>query len=583
MTGWLRTLALAAAATLGLAGAAQAHPHIFIDAKATIVFNDQGELTSIRNSWTFDEAFSVWQVQGLDTDGDGITSSAEMQELADENVRGLAEYNFYTSAGETASSLPFASMDDGQFVFADNRSTLNFGIEPQGPYRIKDKLEISIADPEYYVAIAFGGPGDVTLENAPAGCAVHMEPPREMSPDLQARLYELPPEVTKLPADLEAAVRGTQGAIVVDCSGAAAPAAASTALEAVTQVAEARPALPFGGPPPEPGFVLPRTGFLGWVAQAQSDFYQALTPALGKLKTDYTAFWVLGGLSFLYGVFHAAGPGHGKVVIGSYMLANERQVRRGVVLSFAAAMMQSAVAVVFVGVAAAILGLSSVAMGTAVGWIEKISYGLVALLGLWLIARKLFGWGHSHSHAPDLESKAHQHLHAGETPKHALLSERGQDFTFRSTLQPAGGPALDAYGRVPGDAHYGHSHGDEGHDHDHGHHHVVTAEQTGGDWREQLGVVLGVGLRPCSGALVVLVFALSQGILVAGIAAVFLMGLGTAITVSALAVLAVGAKGFATRYLGAEGKLGSRLVWWAELIGALVVFAFGAVLLLASF
>lgn len=584
MTGMLRKLALASAAILGLAGAAQAHPHIFIDAKATIVFNDGGELTSIRNAWTFDEAFSVWQIQGLDTNNDGITSSEEMQDLADENIKGLAEYNFYTSAGETTASLPFASMDDGKFAFADNRSTLSFGIEPQGPYRIKDKLEIAIADPEYYVAITFRDGSDITLENAPAGCGVHLEPPRELSPDLQARLYELTPDVTKLPPDLEAAVRGTQGAIVVDCSGATPPAAASTALEAVTQVAEAKPAMPFGGPPPEPGFKLPRTGFLGWVQKAQEDFYRGLEGALSALKHDWTAFWVLGGLSFLYGVFHAAGPGHGKVVIGSYMLANERQVRRGIGLSFAAAMMQSLVAVVFVGVAAAILGLSSVAMNDAVGWIEKASYGLVALLGLWLIARKLFGWGgHSHDHGPDLMARAHEHLHADEAPKHALLNERTPSFNFRTGLQPAGGPSLDAYGRVPGDAHYGHDHGNDDHEHDHAHHHVVTAEQTGGDWREQLGVVLGVGLRPCSGALVVLVFALSQGILPAGIAAVFLMGLGTAITVSVLAVLAVGAKGFAARYLGAEGKLGGRLVWWAELCGALVVFAFGAVLLLASF
>lgn len=584
MAGLLRRLALASAAALGFVGAAQAHPHIFIDAKATIVFNDAGELSEIRNAWTFDEAFSVWQIQGLDTNNDGITSSEEMQELADENIKGLGEYNFYTSAGETAASIPFTSTGPGKFEFRNNRSTLSFSIAPQQPYRIKNKLEIAIADPEYYVAIAFNAPADVTLENAPAGCAVHMEPPRELSPDLQARLFDLSPDVTQLPPDLEAAVRGSQGAIVLDCAGAAPPKEAATAVEAVTQVAEAKPALPFGGPPPEPGFKLPKTGFLGWVSQMQSDFYQALTAALGKLKTDYTAFWVLGGLSFLYGVFHAAGPGHGKVVIGSYMLANERQVRRGIGLSFAAAMMQSLVAVIFVGVAAAILGLSSVAMNHAVGWIEKASYGLVALLGLWLIARKLFGWGgHSHDHGPDLTAKAHQHLHAGEAPKHALLSERGQSFNFRSSLQPADGPRLDAYGRVPGDAHYGHDHGDHGDDHDHGHHHVVTAEQTGGDWREQLGVVLGVGLRPCSGALVVLVFALSQGILAAGIAAVFLMGLGTAITVSALAVLAVGAKGFATRYLGSEGKIGSRLVWWAELIGALVVFAFGAVLLLASF
>ena len=457
MTGLLRKLALAAAATLGLIGAAQAHPHIFIDAKATIVFNDAGELTEIRNAWTFDEAFSVWQIQGLDTNNDGITSSEEMQELADENIKGLAEYNFYTSAGaytasgQTGASLPFTEVGGAKFVFADNRSTLSFDIAPKTPYRITGKLEIAVADPEYYVAITFHAPADVTLVNAPAGCALHMEPPRELSPDLQARLFDLSSDVTQLPPDLEAAVRGSQGAIVLDCSGAAAPAQAATALEAVTQVAEAKPALPFGGPPPEPGFVLPKTGFLGWVAQMQSDFYQALTAALGKLKTDYTAFWVLGGLSFLYGVFHAAGPGHGKVVIGSYMLANERQVRRGIGLSFAAAMMQSLVAVVFVGVAAAILGLSSVAMGTAVGWIEKASYGLVALLGLWLIARKLFGWGrHSHDHGPDLTAKAHQHLHADEAPRHALLNVRkqdlegGQSFNFRTGLQPAGGPALDA-------------------------------------------------------------------------------------------------------------------------------------------
>ena len=124
-----RGLAAAALCVIGLAAPVQAHPHIFIDAKATIVFNDAGELTEIRNSWTFDEAFSVWQVQGLDTNGDGITSSEEMQELADENLKGLAEYGFYTSAGNASESLPFASMDEAHFSYANNRSTLTFGIE----------------------------------------------------------------------------------------------------------------------------------------------------------------------------------------------------------------------------------------------------------------------------------------------------------------------------------------------------------------------------------------------------------------------------------------------------------------------
>ena len=107
-------------------------------------------------------------------------------------------------------------------------------------------------------------------------------------------------------------------------------------------------------------------------------------------------------------------------------------------------------------------------------------------------------------------------------------------------------------------------------------------EQTGGSWREQLGVVVAVGLRPCSGALVVLVFALSQGVLAAGIAAVFLMGLGTAITTGTLAALAVGAKQLARALAGADNPVTARLVWWAELLGAVAVLAFGIVLLIAS-
>jgi ABC-type nickel/cobalt efflux system permease component RcnA/ABC-type uncharacterized transport system substrate-binding protein len=575
MQGFLRGIVVAAALALG-AGTAEAHPHIWIDAKARISFNEAGELVAIHNSWTFDAAFSVWQTQGLDTNGDGITSSEEMQELADENVRGLADYGFYTLVGEGDESVRLASMDNGRFVYEDGRSTLEFGVEPQGPYRIQGRLEVAIADPEFYVAINFAGLSDVTLENAPAGCTLGMDPPRELSPELQERLGQLSADVTTLPDDLAAAVRGAQGAIIIDCTNAAAVAPPATALEAVTQVAEAKPATPFGGPPQEPGFKISPSGPLGWLVVWQEQFYRSLTAALGQLKDDWTAFWVLGSLSFLYGVFHAAGPGHGKVVIGSYMLANERQMRRGIALSFASGLLQAVVAVAVVGVIAAILQLSTSAMDLAVVWIERAAYGLMALLGVWLVARKLFGWGHRH----DEPLVATPQPKAGKS--HALLAERGQAFQFRTAAATAGAPGgLDAHGRSPGHAHYGHDHGDDDHHHHH-HHHVVTAEQTGGDWREQLGVVLSAGLRPCTGALLVLVFALSQGIFVAGVASAFLMGLGTAITVSLLAVVAVSAKGLARRYLDANGRLGSRLVSAAELFGALVVLAFGLAMLFAS-
>jgi len=558
---------------------AAAHPHIFIDAKVKIVFNDAGEVTGIINSWTFDEAFSAWQTTDLDVNQDGITSTEEMAELAQENIQGLAEYRFYTFAGEGSETLPLASMDDARFVYENGRSTFTFGLEPQEPYRIKDTFEVAVYDPEYYVAINIPDASAVTLENAPADCTVNVREPRDMPDDLAAELYSLPPDLLTLPPKLAAALRGVQGAIEVRCpstavatAGAEAP-VAQTALDAATEVAEVKPSMPFGGPPPEPGLTMPRTGFLGWVNQQQREFYRTMNEALTALKTDWNAFWILGGLSFLYGVFHAAGPGHGKVVISSYVLANERQVKRGIVLSFASAMLQSIVAVTFVLVAVVALNTTSLAMADAANWIGIGSYALVALLGLWLIARKLFGWGHSHRHQPvDLGAKAHASLHAGEA--HAL--NRGQ-FSVASMFQK--GP--DAFGRQPGHAHYGHNHGPDDH-HDHDHHHVVTADKVRGDWREQLGVVIGVGLRPCSGALVVLVFALSQGLLAAGIVAVFLMGLGTAITVGVLASIAVGAKGLARKLLGTREGFASGLIWWAELLGAMLVFAFGMILLLAS-
>lgn len=541
----------------GFAGAAQAHPHIFIDAEVDIVFDDEGAVSRLDQRWTFDEAFSAWAVQGLDADGDGVTSTEELQELADENMRGLSQYQFYTYAGEGQENLTFHHLPGQTNSYENGRTTLNFSIAPEQPYRIGRELDLAINDPEYYVAISFAVASKVRLVNAPPGCSMHLEPPREMPAEIADQLYALPPEVTELPPALSAALRGVQGAIILNCAAGAA-AAPTTALDAVNEVAQVRPAPPFGGPPPEPGFAMPRTGFLGWIAALQRDFYAALTAALGQLRTDANAFWILGGLSFLYGIVHAAGPGHGKLVIGSYVLANEHLARRGIVLSFASAMVQALVAVGFVLIAVLALDMTSMAMSDATWWITVGSYALVALVGLWLVVRKLFGPGHSHGHAArpvprDMAAKARAHLH-----------DEGHDHHQHE--------------------HHGHEHGDHGHDHDgHEHaHHVVTPDQARGNWREQLGVVLAVGLRPCSGALVVLVFALSQGLLAAGIAATFLMGLGTAITVAVLAAIAVSAKGLARRLMGGESALAGAVVWWLELAGALVVMAFGVVLVLAS-
>jgi nickel/cobalt exporter len=597
---------------------ALAHPHIFIDAKAAITFNDAGQIVSIHNSWVFDQAYSAWSIQGLDTNNDGKLSRAELQPLATDNMDGLADYEYYTFAGEGKDpNLKFSHGSNATLDYDGKQTTLNFDVSLAEPYAIKKSLELSIDDPEYYVAITFHDPNDIQLINAPKNCTIGMQDAKEMPPELADALYALPPDVTKLPPELAQAMRGMQGEILVNCPGgsltgkpaapvaAAAPDAAtapSTALDAATQMALATPEqtapnppakqaltvpiftgnIPFGAAPNEPGLNLPRTGFLGWVQQKQADFYLALEHSLAALKSDWTGFWVLGLLSFLYGIFHAAGPGHGKVVISSYVLANEAQMRRGVLLSFLAAMLQSLVAIAFVLIAASVLGMTAMAMSEAANWIGILSYGLVALLGLWLILRKVFRWGHNHNHdhsdeaipaANPMQALARRHMGA---PVHALAAGGPQLTSFR-TIEA--GP--DDYGRLPGHAHYGHGHGHD-HDDEAGHVHIVTPAQLRGGWREQLGVVLSVGIRPCSGALIVLAFALSQGLLAAGIVAVLLMGVGTAITTGILAALAVGFKGLARGVAGADNKATGIIVWWAELMAAVGVFTFGIVLLLAS-
>ncbi len=649
-----------------IASPAFAHPHVWIDAKAAIIFNDDGALSTVHNSWTFDAAYSAWVVQGLDANNDGKLSRAELQPFANDSMQSLAEYGYFTTAGEDEHDIAFMNGDQAVASYDGTRVTLDF-LEPLAkPYVIERQAEIGIYDPDYYVDIAFPEPGDVFLVNAPQDCHIELKPPQTMSDALAEKLYAIPADITKIPTDLERELRKIMGAILVRCANApvaarppasaldaagamaggilaqsdveavaaaqpsrdatphpapipnwrnsatstpteigvaasgvpmptmppvsimtarlppgetanqatdaAAPSIDSTTTTAIaaappepptpyasgvsasapmappqpdangetekTSVASAETSLlrlptlkpaPFDAPQTEPGLIMPRIGMLAVIIDLQRRFYGAMTSALARLHSDNNAFWLLGALSFLYGIFHAAGPGHGKIVISSYLLANDQQLRRGLLLSLISAMMQSSVAVAFILAATALLHLSSAMMSQAANWMVAGSYGLVALLGAWLIVRHVF-FGHHHAHGHDEHD--HDHHHNAED----------------------------------------------------GHLHVVPADRIKGGWREKLAVVISVGTRPCSGALIVLVFALSQGVLAAGVAAVYLMGLGTAITVSMLAVFATSARGVVLRFAALGGNsTASYALWWIELAGAVVVFTFGILLLLASF
>jgi hypothetical protein len=129
-------------------------------------------------------------------------------------------------------------------------------------------------------------------------------------------------------------------------------------------------------------------GATGWILAQQQKFDRLMRGAVRAIATDAGAFWSLLGLAFAYGVFHAAGPGHGKAVLAAYMLANERALKRGLVMAGLAALLQASVAIAMVVGLSFLFGATAHMMRNAARMIEIASYGAIALLGLALVWRK---------------------------------------------------------------------------------------------------------------------------------------------------------------------------------------------------
>jgi ABC-type nickel/cobalt efflux system permease component RcnA len=232
------------------------------------------------------------------------------------------------------------------------------------------------------------------------------------------------------------------------------------------------------------------------------------------------------------------------------------------VLSFASALLQALVAVALVAVLAWLLSSTAKTMCSAEKAIEIVSYGLIAAFGARLVWTKGGGFMRALQAKPEpAMAVAHHHHDHGH----------GHD-----------------HGHHHGHHHHDHDHGhDHAHGHDHvhdehcGHSHGPTPDQLAGPggWQRGLGTIFAVGMRPCSGAILVLVFSLAQGLFLAGIAATFVMGLGTAITVATIAVVAVSAKGLARRLSAGREGSGTLIMRGIEFGAAGLVLLFGLGLL----
>jgi ABC-type nickel/cobalt efflux system permease component RcnA len=257
--------------------------------------------------------------------------------------------------------------------------------------------------------------------------------------------------------------------------------------------------------------------------RAQFDVQRRLAVAVRTLKGEDSAaaVWALVSLSFLYGVLHAVGPGHGKVVIASYLAATRDRIRRGVALSVASSVVQAVSAILLVGVLALILQLPQLETQANVRALEIASYALMVAIGVWMTVAALRG-GHDHHH------------------------------------------------------HDGHNHDD------HAAHSGAPPVAIGGS-RRFLAVAVAIGIRPCSGAVLVLLFSFAQGLVWAGIGATFAMAAGTAATLCALAILTISARQTALRLAEGRGaRFGHGIGRTLSVGGALAVTGFGGLLLLAA-
>lgn len=250
------------------------------------------------------------------------------------------------------------------------------------------------------------------------------------------------------------------------------------------------------------------------VIEWQRSFHSQLATHISAVAKDTATYgWALIALSFAYGVFHAVGPGHGKAVIATYLGTHRESVAKGIGISMASALLQSIVAIALVSILAKILRLRFADIDNYGEDMALVSYILVMLLGLVLSV-----------------SAIRRFFHLKSSAKHAAHTRDDQHLV---------------------------SHHDHEHDHDSvtdscgcQHAHVPDANQS---WLHTLAVVFSIGIRPCSGAIVVLIYAHLVGVFYYGIAATLFMGLGTGLSVSAIALASQYARHWLEGMISASG------------------------------
>ena len=188
----LRIVLATLAALLFTNGSALAHPHVWVVMKSEVVYAPDGTIVGVRQAWTFDDMFSTFATQGLESKQKGVFTREELQPLAKVNVESLKEYDYFTYAKLNGKKAVFTDPVDYHLDLADSMLTLNFLLPLKAPVKV-GSLDLEVYDPSYFVDFSLAEKDAVRLVGAPAGCQFSTGKPQEMTKELAQRLAQIPP------------------------------------------------------------------------------------------------------------------------------------------------------------------------------------------------------------------------------------------------------------------------------------------------------------------------------------------------------------------------------------------------------
>jgi ABC-type uncharacterized transport system substrate-binding protein len=189
------SLAAGLAALVMTGAGASAHPHVWVTIKSELMFAPDGSVTGVRHAWTFDDMFSVFATQGLESKTKGEFTREELAPLAEVNVTSLKEYEYFTYAKANGKKVEFNDPAEGYYLDFDKKETvltLHFVLPLKQPLKPKD-LTLEVYDREFFVDFSFADKDPAKLVGAPAQCKLTVGKPQEMNAALAQQLGQLGP------------------------------------------------------------------------------------------------------------------------------------------------------------------------------------------------------------------------------------------------------------------------------------------------------------------------------------------------------------------------------------------------------